>query len=96
MDSFLDDLEFYCTAPLLPPKDTEYQAALEEYRAMEAQIEAAMETEFLNRFAAAAARFQHWETLQTFQAGLRFSADFVRAVWVNPPRSRSHSAPTPP
>lgn len=95
MNQFLDDLEFYCTASLIPPADPEYRAALEEYCTMEAQIEAAMGAEFLERFTTVGSLFRHRDALQTFQAGLRFGADFVRTVWVNPPKSQNHSAPTP-
>lgn len=94
MDSFLDDLEFFCTASLMPPTAPEYQAAREEYCTMETQIKDAMGAEFLEQFTELNCQIRHWEALQTFQAGLRFGADFAHTVWVNPPRSRHHSGST--
>lgn len=96
MNQFLDDLEFYCTASLAPPADPAYHTALEAYCTMEAQIKAAMGADFLNRFAETAAQLHHRDALQAFHAGLRFGANFVKTVWVNPPRQRNRDGSTPP
>ena len=81
MNDFLDDLHFYCTERLTPPQVPSYQAAMQTICGLEAEIEQALGKDFYNRLDQTYQEIYRWEILQSFQAGLRFGADFTRTVW---------------
>ena len=50
MNQFLDDLHFFCTEHLAPPKDAEYRSGMEALCGMEAQIERALGENLFRRY----------------------------------------------
>lgn len=81
MNQFLDDLHFFCTEHLAPPKDAEYRSGMEALCGMEAQIERALGENFFRRYDERSYQMRQWEVLESFRAGLRFGADFTGEVW---------------
>lgn len=100
MNQFLDDLHFFCTADMPPPADPAYRAAMNALCAMEEQIEKGMGKDFFLRYDEVSHQVQMGQLLESFRAGLRFSADFTLEIWgqssqVSSP-SRFHAALTSP
>ena len=81
MNDFLDDLHFFCTERLTPPQVPSYQAAIKTVCGLEDEIEQTLGKDFYSRLDQAYHEIYRWEMLQSFQAGLRFGADFTHTVW---------------
>lgn len=80
MNTFLDELYFYCLQKEPPSRDARYQADRDALAQMEEQIEAAMGQEFWERYTRAVFKCGERDEKNAFRAGLRFGVNLMRSV----------------